>query len=55
MNDDDIKNILDKNISDFEYGIVNKDYIYYTNNELARLFNAKDKNYNLETWISIDE
>lgn len=43
------------NISDFEYGIVDKDYIYYTNNELARLFNAKDKNYNLETWISIDE
>ena len=43
------------NISDFEYGIVNKNYIYYTNNELARLFNAKEKNYNLETWISIDE
>ena len=42
-------------ISDFEYGIVNKDYIYYTNNELARLFDAKEKKYNTETWISTDE
>lgn len=43
------------NISDFEYGIVNKDYIYYTNNELARLFDAKENKYNTETWISVNE
>lgn len=42
-------------ISDFEYGIVNKDYIYYTNNELAKLFNAKENKYNTEKWISIDK
>lgn len=42
-------------ITDFEYGIVNKDYIYYTNNELARLFAAKEQEDSLETWISIDE
>ncbi len=42
-------------ISDSEYGIVNKDYIYYTNNELAKLFDGKEKKYNTETWITIDE
>lgn len=44
-----------KNISDFEYGIVNKNYIYYTNNELARLFDAKEQDYNTETWISTEK
>lgn len=54
--DEKIKDPLTgRSISNFEYGIVNKDYIYYTNNELARLFDAKEKKYSTETWISIDE
>lgn len=54
--DDDIKSPLSgSNISDFKYGVVNKDYIYYTNKELSRLFNAKENNYNTNTWISINE
>lgn len=54
--DDKIKNPLTgRSISNFEYGIVNKDYIYYTNNELARLFDAKEKKYNTATWISTGE
>ena len=53
---DNIKSPLTgSNISDFEYGIVNKEYIYYTNNELARLFDAKENKFNIETWISVNE
>lgn len=42
-------------VSNSEYGIVNKNYIYYTNSELARLFDAKEKKYSAEKWNIIDE
>ena len=39
----------------FEYGIVNKKYVFYTNNSLAMLFDAIDNNYTPETWIVLNK
>ena len=43
------------NISDFEYGFVRKEYIYYTNHELAKLFHAMEEGYHAESWISVEK
>lgn len=40
-------------ISDFDYGIVKNNYVYYTNNELAKLFDSIQKKYQPQKWISL--
>jgi len=39
----------------FEYGIVNRNYVFYTNIALSMLFDAINNNYIPETWIVLNK